>query len=112
MGKVLEFPTGQHGAAALAPPGTQRPVHLPPEPHDPPGHPLHGQRTITLTDARVLLDPALLQPAASRLYDLVAHHHNRQPRDWITLGQLTAELAARSLDWPQIGLDPVGSATG
>jgi hypothetical protein len=78
----------------------------------PPGHPFHQTLAVTLADPRVLLDPALPQPASGRLYDLICRHHNRQPRDWIVYGQLTAELAARGLDWQQIGLDPNRVFTG
>jgi hypothetical protein len=113
MGKILQFPH----QAPWPPLPLRRPVPLVRftyvlDRDYPPGHPLHEAVTVTVTDAGTLLNPALPQPASGRLYDLVARHHNRQPHDWIVLGQLTKELEARGLDWQQIGLDPVRVCRG
>jgi hypothetical protein len=113
MGKILQFP--RH--ATWPPLPLRRPVPSVRftyvlDRDYPPGHPFHQALAVTLTDPRALLDPALPQPASRRLYDLICRHHNRQPRDWIVYGQLTAELAARGLDWPTIGLDPNRVFTG
>jgi len=59
----------------------------------------------------VLLDPVVLQPDGTVVYELLTGHPDRTPQELVFLADLTMELRAWPTDtWPKVGVDPQAAA--
>jgi hypothetical protein len=74
-------------------------------PPGPAGEPEAG--TVLVVAPAALLDPRVLQPAGSLVYQLLTGHPEREPGELVFVADLTCELRAWPHDtWTAVGVDP------
>ena len=71
----------------------------------PPDDILRGDGGATIVAAASLHHPELPQPDAQRLFDRLAFHPGRHAGALVFLSDVSAELAAEGLTWPEAGID-------